>query len=416
MAYLCFWHRALFVQSHWISPEGRINLPESNPDKVADINTNRMMGSTDDPQEYSPPLQSPDLARRNPAKTFAVVIVGMIILIAGWYAASDRYAPSSSRGVISANVVQIAARIAGRVTEISVSDNEIVTAGGLLFLVDERPFVIAVEKARAQLEQAIQTVDASSAQLAAAYARVAQARAALENVASENARISTLAQRGRVSDANLQASQAQLASAQADLDAALAQALGAERSIGVNGTDNPQIKAAQFALEQAEYDLLSTKVVAPTRGVVTNLRLGSGQFVAAGQPALTFIEDEGVWVTAEFRENQLTGIDPGDPVTMVFDAAPGQVFDGSVQSIGWGINLGRTEVGGLPVNSPSTQWFEPARRMPVRIELNGGMEAWPRKARVGGNVSVVVHSDGGGVISAISTGMQHMQSLLTALY
>jgi multidrug resistance efflux pump len=364
----------------------------------------------------APTIETAESTSRNPAKPFAVVIVVVTLLIAGWYAAADRYAPSTSRGVVSANVVQIAARVAGRVTDIAVSDNEIVSAGDLLFQIDERPFVIAVEKARAQLAQATQSLDASSAQLAAAYAKVAQARAAFENVQSESARVRTLAERGQVSDASLEASQTQLASAQADLDAAQAQALSAERSVGVVGADNPQIKAAQLALEQAEYDLLSTKVTAPTRGVVTNLRLGLGQFVGAGQPALTFIEDEGVWVTAEFRENQLGGIDPGDPVTMVFDAAPGQVFEGSVQSIGWGINLGRAEVGGLPVNAPSTQWFEPARRMPVRIELDGGIDAWPRKARVGGSVSVVVHSDGGGVVSSVASGLQRVQSFLTALY
>jgi multidrug resistance efflux pump len=369
-----------------------------------------------DPLDQTSATGDPEPTRRNPAKPFAVIIVMATLLIAAWYAATDRYAPSTSRGVVSANVVQIAARVPGRVTEIAVLDNEIVPLGGVLFQVDERPFAIAVEKARAQLEQAAQSLDASSAQLSAAYARVAQARASFENVQSENARVKTLAERGRVSDASLEASETQLATAQADLDAAQAQALSAERNLGVIGDENPQIKAAQLALEQAEYDLLSTKVIAPTRGVVTNLRLGPGQFVAAGQPALTFIEDEGVWVTAEFRENQLVGIDSGDPATLVFDAAPGQVFEGTVQSIGWGINLGRAEVGGLPVNAPSTQWFEPARRMPVRIELNGGMDAWPRKARVGGNVSVVVHSDGGGVVSWVASGLQRVESFLTAIY
>ncbi len=358
----------------------------------------------------------PAAPRRNPAKPFALAVLIVTVLVAGWYAASDRYAPSSSKGVVSANVVQIAARVSGRVTAISVSDNEVVPLGGLLFQIDERPFVIAVEKARAQLEQAAQSLDASSAQLAAAYAKVAQSRATVENVRSENDRVNTLAERGRVSDASLQSSKTLLLSAQADLDAAEAQALSAERSLGVVGDSNPQIKVAQLALEQAEYDFLSTKVLAPTQGVVTNLRLGAGQFVTAGQPALTFIEDEGIWVTAEFRENQLVEIDPGDRVTLVFDAAPGQVFNGAVKSLGWGINLGRAEVGGLPVNAPSTQWFEPARRMPVRIELVGGTDVWPRKARVGGNVSVVVDATGGGIVAGIASGMQRIRSILTALY
>tara|TARA_R110002124_G_scaffold55076_1_gene155950 strand:+ start:2318 stop:3445 length:1128 start_codon:yes stop_codon:yes gene_type:complete len=355
-------------------------------------------------------------SRGNPAKPFALVILLVTALIAGWYAASDRHAPSTSRAVVSANVVQIAARVPGRVTEIMVSDNEIISVGSVLFQIDERPFVIAVERARAQLEQAVQSLDASSAQLSATYAQVAQARAALENVQSENDRAETLAQRGIIAEARLETSRAQLANAQASLEAAEAQSESAERSLGVMGSENPSVKSAQLALEQAEFDLLSTKVIAPRRGVVTNLRLAPGQFVGAGQPALTFIEDEGVWITADLRENQLVEVDAGDRVTMVFDAAPGQVFGGRVESLGWGINPGRSEAGGLPINAPSTQWFEPARRMPVRIELDGGMDAWPRKARVGGNVSVVVHATGGGVVSTLASGLQRIQSWLTALY
>jgi len=290
----------------------------------------------------------------NPAKPFALAIVLVTVLIAGWYGASDRHAPGTSRAVVSANVVQIAARVPGRVTDIMVSDNEIVPSGAVLFQIDERPFGIAAAQARVQLEQATQTLDASSAQLVATYAQTAQARAALENVRSESARAETLAERGIIADAQLDAARTQLANAEANLEVAEAQSESAERRLGVVGSENPLIKAAQLALEQAEFDLLSTKVVAPRRGVVTNLRLAPGQFVGAGQPALTFIEDEGVWITADLRENQSVNVDAGDRVTMIFDAAPGRIFGGRVQSLGWGINPGRSELGGLPVNAPST--------------------------------------------------------------
>ena len=255
-------------------------------------------------QEPDPVGQSASARRSNPAKPLALLIVAVLLAIAGWYALSDRHAPSSSRAVISANVVQIAPRVSGRVTEILVSDNEVVPAGDVLFRIDDRPFDLAVEQARAQLDIAAQSIDASSAQLSATYAQVAQARANLENVQSENLRIEELSDRGLVATAQVEASRTQLANSKAALEAAEAQAESAEASLGVTGDQNPQIKAAQLALEQAEYDLLSTSVIAPRRGVVTNLQLAPGQFVGAGQPALTFIEDEGVWITAEFRENR----------------------------------------------------------------------------------------------------------------
>ena len=354
--------------------------------------------------------------RSNPAKPLAVVILCLVGLIAGWYALSDRHAPSTARAVISANVVQIAPRVSGRVTEVMVSDNEVVPAGDTLFQIDDRPFALAVEQARAQLDQATQSIDASSAQLSATYAQVAQARASFENAKLENARVEQLSERGLVPTAQLDASRTKLANAEAALEATEAQSKSAEANLGVTGDENPQIRAAQLALEQAEYDLISTDVVAPRRGVVTNLQLAPGQFVGAGQPALTFIEDEGVWIAAELRENQLVEIDPGDRATLVFDAHPGKIYEGRVESLGWGINPGRSQAGGLPVNAPSNQWFEPARRMPVRIEIDGGLDAWPPKARVGGNVSVLVHATGEGVIATMALGLQHAGSWLTALY
>lgn len=360
--------------------------------------------------------QAASFSRSNPAKPLALLVLLSLAVIAGWYALSDRHAPSSSRAVISANVVQIAPRVSGRVTEVLVADNQVVPAGGTLFQIDDRPYALAVEQARAQLEQAMQSIDASSAQLSATYAQVAQAQASLENAKSENARIEQLAERGFVAAVRLDASRTQLANAAATLEAARAQSRSAETNLGVAGAENPQVRIAQIALEQAEYNLVSTRVVAPRRGVVTNLQMAPGQFVGAGQPALTFIEDEGVWITADLRENQLAEIDAGDRVTLVFDAHPGRIYEGRVASLGWGINPGRSQVGGLPVNSPSTQWFEPARRMPVRIEIDGGLDAWPQKARVGGNVSVLIHATGGGVVSGIASGFQRVGSWLTALY
>ena len=121
---------------------------------------------------------------------------------------------------------------------------------------------------------------------------------------------------------------------------------------------------------------LYSTVTAPTRGVVTNLQLAIGQFAAAGSPVMTFFDSRGAWITADLRENQIGNIEPGDEVEILFDAMPGQTFRGRVHSIAWGIDPGRTSAGGLMQNRPENQWFEPARRMPVHIELEGGMQAW----------------------------------------
>ena len=202
-----------------------------------------------------------------------------------------------------------------------------------------------------------------------------------------------------------------LESAEANLESARAQ-------LGPQGEDNPAIQAATARLEQAQYDLASTTVTAPHLGVVTNVTLTEGQFVAAGSPALTFIDAEAAWITVDLRENQLQDVDPGDPAHLLFDALPGQIFDGHVQSIAWGINPGRNMQGGLVLNQPTNRWFEPARLIPVRIELEGGMDAWPKNVRVGGKVHAVIFANGSdtGMLAWFARGLQRIRSWTSFLH
>lgn len=96
----------------------------------------------------------------SPARTVALVVVVALVLIAGLYALMDRYVPSSPRGIVSANVVQIAPRVSGTITRVHVADDAIVEAGDPLFSLDPRPFELAVRQAEANLNTALQTVDA----------------------------------------------------------------------------------------------------------------------------------------------------------------------------------------------------------------------------------------------------------------
>ena len=151
--------------------------------------------------------------------------------------------------------------------------------------------------------------------------------------------------------------------------------------------------------------------------MVTNVLLSDGQFVGAGNPAMTFIDAGAAWITVDLRENQLQNIQAGEPAHLLFDAVPGRIFEGRVQSIAWGINPGRNIQGGLVVNQPSNRWFEPARRIPVRVELLSGMEDWPRSARVGGKVHVVIFAGGtDNPVAWIAGGLQRLRAITSYLH
>lgn len=354
----------------------------------------------------------------NPAKKIGAVFLLLLIVIVAWYAVTDRTAPYTGRASVSAYVAQIAPRVAGQVTEVFVEDNTIVDAGDPLFQLDRRAFELAVRQAEANLAQAMQATDVSAAGVASAQARVSQSRANLENVRASASRTNSLAERGIVSQAQVDTAEAELLTAEAQLEAAESDLRSAVAQLGGdNGEPAPNILAAQLQLEEAQLNLLYSTVTAPTLGVVTNLQLAIGQYAAAGTPGMTFIDSRGGWITADLRENQLGLVAPGDEVGILFDVMPGRIYTGRVHSVAWGIDPGRTMAGGLMQNLPENRWFEPARRMPVRIELDGGMEAWPRQARAGAKVSVVVYSGGtSNPIAWIAAGLHRAQSYLSYLY
>jgi multidrug resistance efflux pump len=157
------------------------------------------------------------------------------------------------------------------------------------------------------------------------------------------------------------------------------------------------------ALDQSRLDLRNTTVVAPADGVVTNLRLANGQFVNTGQPLLSFINDGPRWITAQLRENQLGNVKPGNRVMVVLDEQPGTVFEGTVDSIGWGITQGdEAPTGQLPNVQAPAGWLREPQRFPVRIllepspdgdELSGG--------RSGAQANVMILTDDESILNPV---------------
>lgn len=354
---------------------------------------------------------------RNPARAITVGVVLLLLVLVVFYALSDRMAPASSRGVVSANVVQIAPRVSGEVTRVMVDDDAVVHAGDPLFALDDQPFQLAVRQAEADLASAGQNINASVASLVAAQAAVTQARTQLDTERTDADRFLKLEKRGYVSASQADASRTKVADARAALSTSRAHLKSAQAQLGPKGANNPAILAAQAKLENAQYDLASTVIRAPHYGVVTNLTLSEGHYIGASQPAMTFIDANAAWITLDLRENQLQDVTPGDRAHVLFDALPGRIFEGHVQSIAWGINPGRAVQDGLVANQTSSRWFEPARRIPVRIQLAGGMQHWPRQVRVGGKVHAVVLADGTrNPIALLARATQRVRSWSSFLY
>jgi multidrug resistance efflux pump len=177
------------------------------------------------------------------------------------------------------------------------------------------------------------------------------------------------------------------------------------------------LRSAGAALEKAELDLANTQITARSGGVITDLRTEVGQFAAAGNPVMTLIAIRDLWVSADMTENNLGHLLPGTPVAIALDALPGEVFEGRLRSIGYGVSVGQsTPPGGLPTVQNSRDWLRPAQRFPVIVEFEPGERARLHNVRVGGQAEVMAFPDPGNPLNPLGRLFLRAMSWVSYLY
>ena len=353
--------------------------------------------------------------KTDPVRKWTLIILAACVVLMIWYLVADRITPFTSQARVHALVVPIASEVSGTVTDIDVANNQFVNAGEVLFRVEPDRYQFAVETAQANLQSARQATGVSTANIDAAVASLESAQANLIRSEQDASRLARIRDEdpGAVSVRRLELAEATLTISQAQVRAAEANLEKARQDLGVAGDDNARIVEAQAALEQAQINLLRTKVIAPDDGLVTDVRVNRGNFAAAGAPQMTFIATHKIWIQADFTENNLGNIKPGDPVEIVFDALPGRVVSGRIRSTGFGVALGLPPLGSLPTIENDRQWLRDAQRFPavVDFELEGPRDQLAM--RVGSQGSVVVYTGGNWLFNFIAKINIRVTSVLT---
>lgn len=363
--------------------------------------------------EAAPPIEQAESA--DPTRRIAAALAAALLVLVVWYALADRWTPYVSNASADAYVAQIAPRVSGQVVEVWVDDNATVTAGQPLFQLDPSTFETDIAGLEANRELAGQQAAAARAAISTSHAQLANARAQLAQVRAQNLPVIELAERGVYAPVRGEQAREQIRAAQAAVAAASAEVERVRRSAGAAGDANAQVRAAESQLLRGRQSMAFTTVTAPADGYITNLQLTDGQFLQAGAAGMTFVDPERRWIIADFRENQLGHLEPGDPVEVIFDAEPGRVFRGRVESIAWGVSVNRPSAEGLQQPAEDVRWFQPARRIPVRIVLEN---EWPEHVRLGSQASVVVHAAGGlaNPVSWIAWVLLRIQTVLSFLH
>ncbi|WP_137807777.1 HlyD family secretion protein [Pseudomonas sp. G(2018)] len=369
-----------------------------------------------------PSSDAPQPPAADPTKKGIKWVLLLIIVSLAWYLLADRFTPYTQQARVGAFVIPVAAEVAGRVIRVHVRNNQDVKAGDVIFEIDPQPYQIAVDRARADLESTRRQIGASTAGIASAQANLRAAQANELKARQDNQRLEGLYREdpGTISVRLLEVSRANHEAAVSKVAAARAEVQRAREQEGGSEEDNALLRSAATALSKAELDLANTQVRARSAGLITDLRTDVGQFAAAGNPVMTLIAIHDVWISADMTENNLALVQPDSPVSIVLDALPGEVFEGRVRSVGYGVSVGQPPApGSLPTVQNSRDWLRPAQRFPVIIEFSPEsltMLKDNRAIRAGGQAEVMAFPSGGNLLNPLGRVFLWLMSWLSYVY
>lgn len=307
-----------------------------------------------------------------------------LVLAAGgaWYGTdwwtTGRFIESTDDAYVGGNVTPIAPHVAGFVTEIAVTDNQHVQAGQLLARIDPRDYQAAADHAQAvvagrvaalaslraqyvlqqsTIQQAAADLDAKTAQAVFAHADAVRYATLSHTVAGSRQDAERTLAGDQAAQAAIQSARAVLAAARQRLDVIQADTSAAQAAVA----------QAQSDLQTARLNLGYTEIRAPIDGYIGNRAAQVGAYVAAGTYLLSVSPAHGLWVDANFKEDQLTHMVPGQAANVVADVVPGQVFHGHVLSLSPGTGAIFSVI---PPENATGNFTKIVQRVPVRIQLD----------------------------------------------
>jgi len=391
------------------------------------------------------------LNRKKIGRRIAIgVVVSAAIALVAVVLQTDLH-PRTDDASVRANFIEIAPEVSGRLVELPVKDNAFVKKGDLLFFIDSRPYEYALQQALSDqeaLEQQIidakrkiaaqssaadaalagvhssrtgvktagSSIDVAKATVSRSQASLAAAEAQLKLATNDLHRIEPLLKKQyvtveqvdqantavRVAQGNFDEAQAALEQSQAQLSqsilrqqeadsaavesqAKLGQAIHTIDTVDTLMSERPG-KAAK--VDSAKLDLERCRVVSPFNAYVTNMNISVGEYARPGTPLFTLIDTRTWWVVANYRESKVKNIAIGSHVDVYLMGHPDRKFNGTVESIGYGVFPEDGSVkDGLPNIDRTLNWVHLSTRFPVRVRVK---DPDPDLFRIGATAVTVV--------------------------
>ncbi|PLZ03996.1 multidrug export protein EmrA [Burkholderia sp. WAC0059] len=333
-------------------------------------------------------------ASKGPGKKPLIILAVVLVLIAiaafvWWFATRNEV--DTDDAYTDGNAITIAPKVSGYVTRLAIDDNVYVHKGQLMVEIDHRDYQAQVDQARAQLGLAHAELDAAQAQLDVARvqypAQYEQARAQIETATATFARAeadyarqhnvdarATTQQNIDTATAQARTAHANVLSAQAQLRTARLVPQQIRQAVALVEQRREQVAQAEAQLTTALLNLGWCDLRAPSDGWVTRRNVQYGSFLQAGTALFSIVTPQ-VWITANFKESQLTRMRAGDKVEISVDAWPKFTLHGHVDSIQLGSG---SRFSAFPAENATGNFVKIVQRVPVKIMIDGGLpHGWP---------------------------------------
>jgi len=371
--------------------------------------------------------------QRHPAAKPIVFLVAIVaLLLVGWFWWESRHWESTDDAQVDGYIYPISARVSGHVIKVNYDDGQLVHKGDVLVQLDPTDYQVAYERAKADfadsqanaeaaaygvpvssvgsvqqirsaqadMQNAEAGLAAAQKQAVAAQAQIVEAQANAKKLNADVERYQQLLGKREISqqqfdaavaaatgaNATVEARQASLLAAQAQVQQAQSRITQANTEISNAKITPKQVAATQAkaksagaqvdryksALDQAQLNLQYTTIKAPVDGIVGRRSVQVGQNVQTGQDLMSIVPLRDIWVTGNFKETQLTHMQPGQPVKVKVDTYGGRTWNGHVTSIG-GATGAKYSL--LPPENATGNYVKVVQRITVRIDFDNNNAA-----------------------------------------
>ncbi len=319
------------------------------------------------------PLRHFGFQQRHQHRSYRLFLVTTIALLLGlmylfyWWNFASRFVVTND-AYISGNLAALEAQTSGTVVDVRVDNTQYVHQGDVLVRLDGLQAQVALERAEANLADSVRQIETLFSQADMLQQKVAAKEAILKRSQRDLLRYQSVADDGAVSAQQIEDSEFQVREQEADVRQIHAELGGAEALIqNTSPADNPKVLQAVAALKQAYLDKTRQEIVAPVSGFVAKRSIQPGEQVRPETPLLAIVPLDYLWVEANFLENELADVRPGQAVEITVDLYGSDViYHGEVLGLGAGTG---SVFGLLPPDNATGNYIHIVERVPVRIGL-----------------------------------------------